>query len=157
MEKFREVTETHLVATDYQIRQLREIQPVTPLFNSISQNKTEHKDKIIAPISINLRDRIYNLTAKNLVNKLALYLAAIQFLILKYTAQEEFVLATGALNIETSDSLIFCRFNQQNLKSFKDLLKITRSHLQEGYRHQNYDLNGLIETFRQRRKSRNHF
>ncbi|CAC5343231.1 MULTISPECIES: non-ribosomal peptide synthetase [Planktothrix] len=147
MEKFREVTETHLVATDYQIRQLREIQPVTPLFNSISQNKTEHKDKIIAPISINLRDRIYNLTAKNLVNKLALYLAAIQFLILKYTAQEEFVLATGALNIETSDSLIFCRFNQQNLKSFKDLLKITRSHLQEGYRHQNYDLNGLIETF----------
>jgi len=147
MEKFREVTETHLVATDYQIRQLREIQPVTPLFNSISQNKTEHKDKIIAPISINLRDQIYNLTAKNLVNKLALYLAAIQFLILKYTAQEEFVLATGALNIETSDSLIFCRFNQQNLKSFKDLLKITRSHLQEGYRHQNYDLNSLIETF----------
>jgi amino acid adenylation domain len=147
MEKFREVTETHLVATDYQIRQLREIQPVTPLFNSVSQNKTEHKDKIIAPISINLRDHIYNLTAKNLVNKLALYLAAMQFLILKYTAQEEFVLATGALNIETSDSLIFCRFNGQNLRSFKDLLKITRSHLQEGYRHQNYDLNGLIKTF----------
>lgn len=97
MEKFREVTETHLVATDYQIRQLREIQPVTPLFNSISQNKTEHKDKIIAPISINLRDRIYNLTAKNLVNKLALYLAAIQFLILKYTASRRICFSNGSL------------------------------------------------------------
>ncbi|WP_079681561.1 non-ribosomal peptide synthetase [Planktothrix sp. PCC 11201] len=139
--------ETHLVATDYQIRQIREIQPVTSLFNSVSQNKTEHKDKIINSISIHLRDQIYNLTAKNFVNKLALYLAAMQVLILKYTAQEEFVLATGALNIEKSDSLIFCRFNQQNISSFKDLLKITRSHLQEGYRHQNYDINSLIKTF----------
>ncbi len=139
--------ETHIVATDYQIRQLREIQPVTPLFNSLSQNQAEHKDKIINPISIHLRDQIYNLTAKNSVNKLALYLAAMQVLILKYTAQEEFVMATGALNIETSDSLIFCRFNQQNISSFKDLLKITRSHLQEGYRYQNYDINSLIETF----------
>ncbi|AVZ31630.1 non-ribosomal peptide synthetase [Nodularia spumigena] len=142
-----EVMEANLVAIDYQIRQLREIQPVTPLFNHVSQNQIEHKEQIIAVISEKLRGQIYSLTAKQPANKLALYLSVIQVLIFKYTVQEEFVVATGALNQDKSDSLIFCRFNAQKFTTFKDLLKITRSHLQEGYRYQSYDVDALIETF----------
>lgn len=137
----------NLVSKDYQIRQIKELEPITPLFNTVSQKALESKEKVIDFISSNLRDRIYNLTAKNPVNKLALYLAAMQILIFKYTEREEFAIATGALNLEKSDSLIFCRFNQEKFNSFKDLLKITRSELQEGYRHQNYDINDLIKTF----------
>ena len=37
-----DVIETHLVSIDYQIRQLREIQPVTTLFNIGIQNKIEN-------------------------------------------------------------------------------------------------------------------
>ncbi|WP_229547355.1 non-ribosomal peptide synthetase [Nostoc sp. CHAB 5836] len=139
--------EANLVAIDYQIRQLRDIQPVTPLFNSVSRNQIEHKDKIVGVISEKIRDIVYSLTANYPANKLALYLSVIQVLIFKYTAQEEFVVATGALNQDKSDSLIFSRFNPQKLITFKDLLKITRSHLQEGYRYQSYDVEALIETF----------
>jgi microcystin synthetase protein McyA len=142
-----EVMEANLVAIDYQIRQLRDIQPVTPLFNSVSRNQIEHKDKIVAVISEKIRDTVYSLTGNSPANKLALYLSVIQVLIFKYTAQEEFVVATGALNQDKSDSLIFSRFNPQNIITFKDLLKITRSHLQEGYRHQSYDVQALLETF----------
>jgi microcystin synthetase protein McyA len=80
-----EVMEANLVAIDYQIRQLREIQPVTPLFNHVSQNQIEHKEQIIAVISEKLRGQIYSLTAKQPANKLALYLSVIQVLIFKYT------------------------------------------------------------------------
>ncbi|MFN6527757.1 non-ribosomal peptide synthetase [Nostoc sp. ChiSLP03a] len=142
-----EVAESHLVALDYQIRQLREIQPVTPLFNSGNQDKIEQTEKIINPISVNIREKIYRLTANSPVNKLALYLSAIKILIFKYTAQEEFVVATGALNLDQSDSLIFSRFYGQKLTSFKDLLKTIRSELQEGYRYQSYDVNAFLETF----------
>ncbi|MBO1050798.1 MAG: amino acid adenylation domain-containing protein [Dolichospermum sp. DET73] len=139
--------ETHLVSIDYQIRQLREIQPVTTLFNIGIQNKIEKQDKIIDTISIELRDKIYNLTTNSPVNNLALYLSVIKFLIFKYTAQEQFIVATGALNLDKSNSLIFSRFDKQKIISFKDLLKITRSNLQEGYRYQNYDVDSLVETF----------
>ncbi|MGV0106429.1 NdaA [Nostoc sp. DSM 114160] len=142
-----EVAESHLVALDYQIRQLREIQPVTPLFNSVNQDRIEHQEKLINIISVNIRDSIYRLTANSPVNKLALYLSAIKFLIFKYTAQEEFVVATGALNLHKSDSLIFSRFSGQKLTSFKDLLKTIRSELQEGYRYQSYDIDAFLETF----------
>ncbi|QEI42775.1 Linear gramicidin synthase subunit D [Dolichospermum sp. UHCC 0315A] len=142
-----DVIETHLVSIDYQIRQLREIQPVTTLFNIGIQNKIEKQDKIIDTISIELRDKIYNLTTNSPVNNLALYLSVIKFLIFKYTAQEQFIVATGALNLDKSNSLIFSRFDKQKLISFKDLLKITRSNLQEGYRYQNYDVDSLVETF----------
>ena len=142
-----DVIETHLVSIDYQIRQLREIQPVTTLFNIGIQNKIEKQDKIIDIISIELRDKIYNLTTNSPVNNLALYLSVIKFLIFKYTAQEQFIVATGALNLDKSNSLIFSRFDKQKLISFKDLLKITRSNLQEGYRYQNYDVDSLVETF----------
>ncbi|WP_236144697.1 non-ribosomal peptide synthetase [Nostoc sp. CMAA1605] len=142
------VTEANLVAIDYQIRQLREIQPVTPLFNSANHNKKiEHKDTIIDNISVNLRDKIYKLTSDSPINKLALYLSTIQTLLFKYTAQEEFIVATGALNLNKSDSFIFSRFYRQKIISFKDLLKITRSQLQEGYSHQSYDVDVLVETF----------
>ena len=142
-----DVIETHLVSIDYQIRQLREIQPVTTLFNIGIQNKIEKQDKIIDTISIELRDKIYNLTTNSPVNNLALYLSVIKFLIFKYTAQEQFIVATGALNLDKSNSLIFSRFDKQKIISFKDLLKITRSNLQEGYRYQNYDVDSLVETF----------
>ncbi len=142
-----DVIETHLVSIDYQIRQLREIQPVTTLFNIGIQNKIEKQDKIIDIISIELRDKIYNLTTNSPVNNLALYLSVIKFLIFKYTAQEQFIVATGALNLDKSNSLIFSRFDKQKIISFKDLLKITRSNLQEGYRYQNYDVDSLVETF----------
>ncbi|WP_192881645.1 non-ribosomal peptide synthetase [Nostoc sp. CENA543] len=141
------VTEANLVAIDYQIRQLREIQPVTPLFNHLKQNQIEHQDKIIDNIPLNLRDKISKLTSNSPINKLALYLSTIQVLLFKYTAQEEFVIATGALNLNKSDSLIFSRFFRQEIISFKDLLKITRSNLQEGYSHQTYDVDVLVETF----------
>ncbi|MEH1794706.1 amino acid adenylation domain-containing protein [Nostoc sp.] len=147
MEKFMEVAESHLVSSDYQIRQLRDIQPVTPLFNNVNQNKTEQQAAIVDVISVNLRDKIYHLTANSPVNKLALYLLAIEILIFKYTAQEEFVVATGALNLDTSPSLIFSRFNGQKFTSFKDLLKATRNNLQEGYHYQSYDVDAFLETF----------
>ncbi|MDZ8034054.1 non-ribosomal peptide synthetase [Nostoc sp. DedSLP04] len=142
-----EVMESHLVSIDYQIRQLREIQPVTPLVNGVIHNTIESRDKKTAFIYRDLREKIYNLTTNSPVNKLALYLSAIKILIFKYTAQEEFVVATGALNLDKSDSLIFSRFSRQQFISFKDLLKITRSNLQEGYHHQSYDVNALVETF----------
>ncbi|MEH2155517.1 MAG: amino acid adenylation domain-containing protein [Nostoc sp.] len=139
--------EAHLFSIDYQIRQLRKISPVTPLFNGKSQNKIEDKDTKAAYISVDLRDKIYKLTTNSPVNKLAVYISAIKILIFKYTAQEEFVVATGALNADKSDSFIFSRFCIQQFISFKDLLKITRSNLQEGYRHQSYDVDSLVETF----------
>ena len=139
--------EAHLFSIDYQIRQLRKISPVTPLFNCKSQNKIEDKDTKAAYISVDLRDKIYKLTTNSPVNKLAVYISAIKILIFKYTAQEEFVVATGALNADKSDSFIFSRFCIQQFISFKDLLKITRSNLQEGYRHQSYDVDSLVETF----------
>nr|AGZ05275.1 McyA [Nostoc sp. 152] len=142
-----ELTESDIISLDYQIRQLREIQPLTLLSNNINRNKLAQKDRIIDTISVNLSDKISKLTANSPVNKLALYISAIKILIFKYTAQEEFVVVTGALNTEKSDSLIFSRFNKQKIISFKDLLKTTRSDLQEGYRYQNYDLDALIERF----------
>lgn len=144
-----EVRETNLVAIDYQIRQIKEIQPVTPLFNinNATQNQIERKNQIITPISTILRGHIHKITTNSSVNKLALYLSAIKVLIFKYTAQEEFVIATGALNLDKSDSLIFSRFDHQKLVTFKDLLQTTRNYLQEGYRYQNYDADALIETF----------
>ncbi|MCW5313966.1 amino acid adenylation domain-containing protein [Nostoc sp. KVJ3] len=142
-----ELTKANIVSLDYQIRQLIDIQPVTPLFNHVNQHKAEEKVTIFDTISVSLREKIYNLTANSPVNKLALYLLAIKLLIFKYTAQEEFAVATGALNLDESDSLIFLRFNGQNFTSFKDLLKTTRSHLQEGYRYQSYDVDAFIKTF----------
>ncbi|BAZ70598.1 McyA protein (plasmid) [Fischerella sp. NIES-4106] len=144
-----EVRKANLVAIDYQIRQIREIQAVTPLFNinNVTQKQTKNKDKIITAIPAKSRNRIYKLTTNSSVNKLALYLSAIKILIFKYTTQEEFVIATGALNLDKSDSLIFSQFHHQKIITFKDLLQITRNHLQEGYRYQNYDVDTLIETF----------
>ncbi|MBD2776531.1 non-ribosomal peptide synthetase [Iningainema tapete] len=140
-----ELTKAQIVSLDYQIRQLRGIQPVTPLFNSVNQEKPEQKEKIIAVIPGTLRERIYHLTANSPVNKLALYLSALKFLLFKYTATEEFVVATGTLTQSSTDSLIFSRFNGQ-FTSFKDLLKTIRRNLQEGYRYQSYDIDALIET-----------
>ncbi|WP_223270155.1 non-ribosomal peptide synthetase [Nostoc sp. 'Peltigera membranacea cyanobiont' 213] len=142
-----ELTKANIVSLDYQIRQLIDIQPVTPLFKNVNQHKAEEKVTIFDAISVSLRERIYDLTANSPVNKLALYLLAIKLLIFKYTAQEEFAVAIGALNLDKSDSLIFLRFNGQNFTSFKDLLKTTRSNLQEGYRYQSYDVDAFIETF----------
>ena len=138
--------EAHLVSIDYQIRQLQEIDPVTTLFGNVSQNKTGEQDSVIEVISTDLQEQINSLTANNSVNKLAFYLAVVQVLMFKYTAQVEFATATGALNTEKLESLIFCRFNQHNFSSFKDLLRIIRKDLQEGYRHQNYTLDSLVKT-----------
>jgi len=138
--------EAHLVSIDYQIRQLQEIDPVTTLFGNVSQNKTGEQDSVIEVISTDLQEKINSLTANNSVNKLAFHLAVVQVLMFKYTAQVEFATATGALNTEKLESLIFCRFNQQNFSSFKDLLRIVRKDLQEGYRHQNYTLDSLVKT-----------
>ncbi|MCU7244372.1 MAG: amino acid adenylation domain-containing protein [Microcystis aeruginosa WS75] len=138
--------EAHLVSIDYQIRQLQEIDPVTTLFGNVSQNKTGEQDSVIEVISTDLQKKINSLTANNSVNNLAFHLAVVQVLMFKYTAQVEFATATGALNTEKLDTLIFCRFNQHNFSSFKDLLRIIRKDLQEGYRHQNYALDSLVKT-----------
>ncbi|TFI51868.1 amino acid adenylation domain-containing protein [Mastigocladus laminosus UU774] len=142
-----ELKEKNLVAIDYQIRQIKDNQPVTPLFKNVSSNKIKYKNNIITPISTTLHNKIHKLTTNSPVNKLVLYLSAIKVLIFKYTAQEEFVIATGALNQDTSDSLIFSQFDHQQFVIFKDLLQATRNHLQEGYRYQSYDPDALIETF----------
>lgn len=139
--------ETNLISIDYQIQQIQEIDPVTPLFNTVNHDLIKQQDHIIEIISENLREKINDLTAKNPINKLALYLAIVQVLMFKYTGQIEFVTATSAINTDKADSLIFCKFERQNVISFKELLKIIRRDLQEGYRHQNYTIENLVKTF----------